>query len=194
MLVAAACAFAGAGYEQASLNQIIAEAHWSKSSFYHYFSDKRALFDHLVQSLLRRAAEQLRLPEAAQLDKANFWTEMLRFAQALEDAPRETAYLVELVMRQGESEQPLAEVRAGVNRWLVQAMEHGQGLGVVRRDLPAGLVAELAVSAFSTVYEWNRTACQTERRSVALAGELLRASMSHPGCPCRVCPSKSCLN
>lgn len=54
LLAAAAGEFAAHGFEQASLNTVIRACGMSKSSFYHYFDSKKALFDRVVEERPQR--------------------------------------------------------------------------------------------------------------------------------------------
>ncbi|MGO4714853.1 TetR/AcrR family transcriptional regulator [Bradyrhizobium sp. 2TAF24] len=52
--------FLARGYEQASLNDVIAAAGVSKGAFYHYFSSKEALLEALAERFARAALERVR--------------------------------------------------------------------------------------------------------------------------------------
>src|SRR5690349_3835172 len=65
--------FAVAGYEQASLNRILRLCGISKSSFYHYYADKQALFETLVRETSTALQEQLHVPGAALLSGGEMW-------------------------------------------------------------------------------------------------------------------------
>jgi len=49
----------------------------------------------------------------------------------------------------------LTRLRNDVTDWIAQAVRRGQLLHVVRTDLPAGLITDLAVAILSTVDRWN---------------------------------------
>src|SRR5579875_3417358 len=96
LLLTAARHFAATAYAGSSLNMIIAEAGWGKSSFYHYFANKRRLHDHVVRTLAARLTDGVQVPEPADLSAADFWPEMSElldgFVRAAKRHP-ETAYL-----------------------------------------------------------------------------------------------------
>jgi AcrR family transcriptional regulator len=52
------------GFEQASLNAIIRACGMSKSSFYHYFGSKEALFDRVVEEASAALARDLDAPDS----------------------------------------------------------------------------------------------------------------------------------
>jgi AcrR family transcriptional regulator len=160
LLAAAADAFSYAGYEAASLNRIIADAGWAKSSFYHYFPDKQRLHDHVVLTLRDRLASGLRLPDLGSLTADSYWPAMTAvfssMAATLSDDPQ-----AQLVVRmfhhplaaRGPGGQ-LTRLRGDVAAWVAQAVGAGQRLGVLRHDVAAGLLANLAVGILTVLAEW----------------------------------------
>lgn len=132
--------FARVGYEQASLNAIISAAGWSKSSFYHYFPDKRQLHDHVVTTLRSRVLARLTVPVMAQLTPTTFWPAVFEVIEQLLNEPGEpsTALLLQLLqqplaVRGPEGE--LSKLRTELRDWLAQLLDQGRALGVVRTDV-----------------------------------------------------------
>jgi AcrR family transcriptional regulator len=158
LLVAAARAFAAAGYAGASLNTVIAEAHWAKSSFYHYFSDKRRLHDHVVDTLAARLGEGVQVPELATLSGPRFWPAMAELLAGLGRAAArrpETWYLGEMFHRPvSDDDGRLQELRDQVDRWLRRALVQGRKVRVVRTDLPEELLIELTLAVLQTLDRW----------------------------------------
>jgi AcrR family transcriptional regulator len=158
LLITAARHFAAAGYGGTSLNTVIAEARWGKSSFYHYFSDKRRLHDHVVHTLAARLAEGVQVPEIEALSAARFWPAMAElmegFGQAAKRRP-ETWFLGEMFHRPaGDDDGQLQELRGQVEQWLRQALVHGRRVGVIRDDLPEELLIELTLAVLQTLDRW----------------------------------------
>lgn len=158
LLLTAACHFATAGYAGTSLNSVIAEAGWGKSSFYHYFSNKQRLHDHVVRTLAARLVDGVAIPEIEALTALQFWGAMADLLDALGRAARrhpETWYLGEMFHRPtSEDDGRLQDLRAQVEQWLRRAIAHGRRVGVVRDDLPEELLIELALAVLQTLDRW----------------------------------------
>ena len=156
---AAAEEFVTHGYERASLNRIIDGAGIAKSSFYHYFEDKRALYADLVAHLERTVGECLRVPGIDRLTRAEFWPAVEGMVEdlgrALEGAP-ELATVARVLYDAGPAEATpeLSRVLEDARAWVARAITHGQDLGVVRRDLPPDLLARLALAVFVELDKW----------------------------------------
>jgi AcrR family transcriptional regulator len=158
LLLAAAGHFAAQGFAGTSLNNVITEANWGKSSFYHYFSNKRALHDHVVRTLARRLLEGVQVPEVERLAANQFWAAMADLLDALGRAARrhpETWYLGQMFHAPtSEHDGCLQELREQVENWLRRAIAHGRKVGVVRDDLPEPLVTELTLAVLQTLDRW----------------------------------------
>lgn len=158
LLLTSARHFASAGYAGTSLNNVIAEAGWGKSSFYHYFSNKRRLHDHVVRTLAARLVEGVQVPDIQKLSGAEFWTAMADLLDALGRAARrhpETWYLGEMFhAAPSEDDGRLQELRGQVEHWLRRAIAHGRKIGVVRDDLPERLLSDLTLAVLQTLDRW----------------------------------------
>ena len=161
LLTAAATSFTRSGYELASLNQIIADAGWAKSSFYHYFPDKRRLHDHVVLTLRERIADELVLPDFELLTPATFWPTMAELVASLLRVLAihpETRLLERMFHHPPAARGPdgqLTRLRADVARWLAAAIAAGRRLGEVRDDLPDSLLADLALGLVDVLDRWT---------------------------------------
>lgn len=158
LLITAARHFASEGYAGTSLNNVIVEAGWGKSSFYHYFSTKRQLHDHVVRTLAARLVDGVRLPDIAELSAADFWVAMADLLDGFVEAARrhpETSYLGEMFHRPtSDDDGSLQELRADVEQWLRRAIVRGRRMGVVRDDLPEQLLIELTLAVLQTLDRW----------------------------------------
>jgi len=150
--------FASVGYAGTSLNNVIAEAGWGKSSFYHYFSNKRRLYDHVVGTLQARLLDGVRVPDIEKLPAAEYWTAIADLLDELGRAARrhpETWYLGEMLHRPvSDDDGRLQELREQVEDWLRRAITHGREVGVVRADLPEQLLIELTLNVVQTLDRW----------------------------------------
>jgi AcrR family transcriptional regulator len=158
LLLTAARHFAAAGYAGTSLNTVIAEAGWGKSSFYHYFDNKQQLHDHVVRTLARRLLDGVAVPDIGRLAAADFWPAMTDLLDGFLRAARrypETSYLGEMFHApSSEEDGRLLEVRSEVERWLRRAVARGRRVGVVRDDLPRELLIELTLTVLQTLDRW----------------------------------------
>ncbi|BCJ30550.1 TetR/AcrR family transcriptional regulator [Actinocatenispora sera] len=159
LLTTAAREFAGAGYQRASLNRIIRSCRMSKSSFYHYFDSKEALFDATVLDAAQRLLAALPVPAPADLAGPDFWTridELIAGAVRLvgpQDRMLWTLfYLPDAPTGPGSA---LARLRAGIDGWLAAALAAGRDAGAVRTDLPASLQAAMALAVLQAMDEWS---------------------------------------
>jgi AcrR family transcriptional regulator len=146
ILKVAAEEFVSHGYRGASLNHIIERLGLSKGSFYYYFDDKADLFTTVVQSAWD-ALLQGRPLDLTNIGAETFWPHMEALARDQRRRLRAQPWLV-FVTR------ILTAPQAGMNRLLAEKfaemralqetlLRRGQQLGVVRTDLPEGLLLSL---------------------------------------------------
>lgn len=161
LVLCAARRFAAAGFSETSLNEILIEAGWSKSSFYHYFTDKQHLYTHVVDTLARRMTGSTRIPQLDRLTARQFWTGVESFLGALEASAiahpesrllgvmfhRETAASV-------DAPAAIRRFRDTVSGWLESAIRRGRALGVVRDDIPVDLLCEVTVAVIFAFDRW----------------------------------------
>ena len=158
LFAAATRAFTEHGFEQASLNHIIAEVGMSKSSFYHYFSNKTELFEQIFAQSLAPLAQIVSALEPEVLTAETFWPALLSTAQGSStlfvDQPH--IFMVGRMFHRnlnepngickGMMDMPLALV--------TRILEHGKMIGVVRDDLPTSLLIESAMGLGMAIDHW----------------------------------------
>lgn len=158
LLDTAAAEFIAHGYRGASLNRIIAAESMSKSSFYHYFSSKGALFDAVVTQLGQVMAATLEVPHPQTLAADGFWdgiaslvSRMARLSEEgslaqmaglfyLPDAPQDTG---------------VGRIRDAIDAWVEAALQAGRECGAVRTDLPVPLLNRLTKAVLWTMDQWS---------------------------------------
>ena len=137
---------------------VAVEAGWGKSSFYHYFSNKRRLHDHVVLTLAARLVDGVQVPKIEQVSRDEFWATMVDLLDNLGRAARrhpETWHLGEMFHRPvSDDDGRLQEPRGQVEQWLSRAITHGREIGVVRNDLPEQLLIELTLAVMQTLDRW----------------------------------------
>lgn len=158
LLLVAARHFAAAGYAGTSLNRVVAEAGWGKSSFYHYFSDKRQLHDHVVSTLRSRLADGVQIPDLDHLTALQFWPAMTALLDGLGRAAKrrpETWLLGEMFHHPASADDgALRQLRDEVEGWLGRAIVRGRRIEVVRDDISEELLIELTVAVLQTLDRW----------------------------------------
>jgi len=159
ILEAAAKEFAAHGYDGASLNRILDEAAISKGAAYYYFDDKADLFAttvlHYSQELLADS-----LSDPAQFTAVNFWDELTAVYRHQFTSYAERPWVFGVVKAGGSlsvemlTNGPLAELWKQAQFLLVQLLQRGRELGVVRDDLPEDLLMTLMVAVDDAHDRW----------------------------------------
>jgi AcrR family transcriptional regulator len=137
---------AARGFDDASLNGILAEAGISKGAYYYYFEDKEDLFATAIEGALDEVLARLPLPAFERLTPEEFWPAVERAVgewTTLFDSSRE---LVQATLRLKEawrhSPRFAAVLAKGQLLWRT-LIEAGQRLGCVRTDIPTEMLVRL---------------------------------------------------
>lgn len=159
LLEAAAREFASRGFDGASLNRIIETAGISKGGFYYYFDDKADLFGMVVLA----AWDALRPSEPLDIDTLRpetYWPELMRAAGEMAARAQEKDWMAGIA-RLIYHPPPVAGVDqvvrdqfAQVRALLRKILRRGQQLGVVRQDLPEGLLLSAVLGAAESSDRW----------------------------------------
>ena len=160
LLAAAMREFSANGYSQASLNRIIGAVGMSKSSFYHFFSNKADLFCHTFSQALEPVLNVAQTLEVQALGRETFWPVLAQvaeqLAQVVDDQPDVMA-AGRMFYRAWEDPEGRAiaqELLGQLAEWLRAALRHGQALGVLRDDLPESLTLDLVLGAGMAMDRW----------------------------------------
>lgn len=165
---AATAEFVEKGYEDASMNQIIAAAGISKGSFYYYFEDKADLF----VTVLREHVVLEEYMDLARLDDATCHEEFWRFTSEMS---REAMRRVEespVIVRLGKIAATLSpSVRehhavqafyAEASGYVVRLIASGQRARAIRDDLPMPVLIKLWMSVDAVLSEWGSQTWETD--------------------------------
>lgn len=161
LLATAAREFATAGFEHASLNAVIRACGMSKSSFYHRFDSKQALFDRVVDEAAAALAHELAAPDPAALAGPDFWPRLEAFVTHAVAALAKPAWYADLGKLfylpdvSAERSAAMRRLLAGVDGWVQAVLKAGRSCGAVRDDLPASLQAELAFAMLQAMDRWS---------------------------------------
>ncbi len=156
-MLAAADEFIAHGFQQASLNRIIAAAGVGKSSFYHYFADKQALYDRLLQVLGAHFDAQRATLDRDALTRDTFWARLdvaMRGLGAAGSSEPVQRALSRLFHANSDHDDALGRLRDDLVDGLRAVLARGQQLGAVRSDLPLDLVVELATGWLFALDRW----------------------------------------
>lgn len=132
------------GYEQASLNDVIAAAGSSKGAFYHHFSSKEELLEALAARLARQALALVRdTPEEADLDALSRLNGLLAKLGAQKMAAAETSWALFGILYRPENLVLFHRINDAVGAMLAPLVagiiEQGIGEGVFVTPDPAGV-------------------------------------------------------
>lgn len=155
--VSAAREFAALGFEDASLNRILEDAGLAKSSFYHHVGSKQALLNGLLAYLVDTVRVAVALPDPATLTAESFWpawSEVLTRLDAVGESSPELMTLARVV-HEARGTEALRELRECGVVTARAYVARGQALGVVRLDVPADLLAPIAVAALLAIDAWS---------------------------------------
>ena len=133
LLAVALAVFAERGYHQTRISDIIEAAGVARGTFYLYFPSKHAIFEALLDEVLRRIRGSVIGvevgPDAPPL-RDQIHTTLVRLLSLVRESPA----LSRLVLREAigldaEIDQKLESVYGELHRWLAQSLGNGQSLG-----------------------------------------------------------------
>ena len=185
ILRAAGEEFAAKGFEAASINRIIQESGMSKGSVYYYFEDKGDLFATVVERGTQRIMAEIGWPALEVLGPDEFWDSILELShRSVEFVQRDDWWIkigrayhsIRLEKGSSPSLVRLRDLGRGMWRAIIQ---RGQGLGVVRTDLPTELLVEITMGADEggdrwMMQHWDNFSDEARRKIVDARVDLLR--------------------
>jgi AcrR family transcriptional regulator len=190
ILDAAASAFAEAGFAGASINAILADAGVSKGAAYYYFDDKADLFATVVERAWASVGWDV---DPADLTPETWWPTLealyCRQIAGFQTDPS--------MWRAAKAAGPALvdpEVGPGLSRRLEPIVAvlrslaaRAVAIGVVRADLPPGLVAAMVGGLDTAMDQWflAHPDGASDPAVVAAAFQAMRATVEGPAKPCR---------
>lgn len=160
LLDSAAEEFAEKGYDEASLNQILDRSGMSKSSLYYYFDNKADLFTTLVERSVALLIREIGGFDSERLTAETFWSELedllLRSVRAFN---RDTWYLklgrMFYRLRSSRKGGATDSTMKAAHGWIGGILRRGQGLGVIRTDLPLSLLIDSSMALGEALDRWS---------------------------------------
>ena len=154
--LAAAQEFGALGLEHASLNRILAASGVAKSTFYHRYENKQALYEELIGRVESAVESALELLDAEPGSAAEFWRTACDVLAELDRAMTvhpELKVVAGLLHRTNAADD-LWRLRGNVTSRVRHQLVEGQRLGAVRTDVPASLLTEIVVASLLAVDAW----------------------------------------
>ncbi len=156
---AAASRFATQGFAAASLNEILREAGWAKSSFYYRHENKAALHDDVVRTLAERLTEGVNVPELNQLNAGELWAAMDNLVQQLARAAARHPETRELgLMYHRDDTAPpnseLARIRTATENWVRALVTRAAELGLIEEEISVDLATQLTLGILAAFDRW----------------------------------------
>jgi AcrR family transcriptional regulator len=143
--------FARNGYERATVDEIVREAGFSKGAFYVHFETKEDLFWEMLQERIDAQQELFRLTLDESLSVAENEHRILEQAFNMSTHPLGPALILEFTahgMRNEKVREQLAKMYERWHSFVVETLERGRELGIVRKDLDVGLLASVLMALF----------------------------------------------
>jgi len=159
ILEAAAKELAARGYEGASLNRILEQANLSKGAAYYYFDGKEDLIATMFAYLWEQLTKEIELDLSA-VTADTFWPRLEslgdRFMQSAKDDPwlMSAAKAIWALPAEARQRGPLGEAFSAMEGWMEAILKEGVTLGVVRDDLPLGLLLAMVLGMDEAGDRW----------------------------------------
>ena len=160
LMRAARAHFARHGYRGASLQRILSEADFPRSSFYHFFQEKGALFDAALADGLALLVDRIEVADPSTLTAENYWPTVLDLVNTLSEACRDedlAAVPVIFHLRDAPPSATRDRFERAAHQWCTLMVERGRALGKLERDLPADLHVELTWNMMVALDRWLAT-------------------------------------
>lgn len=160
IVAVAAAEFVEHGFEQASMNRIIAATGISKGSMYHFFESKAELFAVAVSTAIERIEQEVGAPptDCASVDEfRDAFRTWYRALLASLVAHRDDDALLEVlraVVAAPNPPAPALRCAAAIGSWYGMLFEELASLGALRDDIPADILAGATERATLALDRW----------------------------------------
>ena len=149
LLDTALAVFARNGYERATVDEIVREAGFSKGAFYVHFESKEDLFWEMLQERIDKQQEMFRQAIDPSLSVEENEKRILEVVfDSHEDAMGPAVFLEFAAhgMRNEKVRERLEEMYARWHAFVVETLENGHALGLVRQDVDIPLLASVIMA------------------------------------------------
>ncbi len=189
--------FADKGYQQASLNVIVADSGIAKGSLYHYFTDKSGIFLYVFDfaiAVVRRVLVQVKDGTAEEDFFSRLERSLLAGLEFIRQHPQIYGIYLKILFDQQvpQRQELLQRVRQYAADYLHSLLRQGLARGELRPDLPAASVVFLldalldrflqaaTVPAFDVVLGLEQADPDSVRQRVRELLEVLRRGLAAP--------------
>ncbi len=152
--------FSANGFKQASLNRIISQVGMSKSSFYHYFSNKADLFQQTLEVALRPIIAARHAIDLEALTVETLWPTVIKVAGDLTQQVNASPEIVSVgrmfhrCLENPEERELTQGIIHEITAWTVQLIQRGQTLGMFRKDLPETMLIDILMAMGMSMDRW----------------------------------------
>lgn len=158
LFAAATKEFSTFGFEQASLNRIIGQIGMSKSSFYHYFPNKTALFEQIIYQTFEPFTQTALHFQPQSLTSETFWPEVFRTIESTSEifAAHPEVFNVGRMFHRNLNEPGSisVEIMEKPIAFITRILEEGKQVGAIRDDLPTSLLLESVIALGMAIDRW----------------------------------------
>ena len=160
LLDIAAQEFAKNGFEDASVNRILEQAHMSKGAAYYYFEDKVDLFCTVIQYAMERLKLIDTQLDIATLTPETFWPTFAELHRQPLLRSFEQPWLFASLRAAGRlspaalEKEPLASIAQQIVAYAMSFVARGQELGLIRDDVPGELLFDWIAALDSASDLW----------------------------------------
>ncbi|PHP66922.1 hypothetical protein CSC94_12555 [Zhengella mangrovi] len=146
------------GFENASMNRILADASESKGRTYHYFADKGELFRATLERRLEPITDFHAIPDEARgWGAGEFWARLGsvcdRLTRVLQD-DMQLASLMRTLHEERAAQAACADLLDALRKGIGSLLTAGQAVGAVRGDLPLALLSAITLDLVVAVDRW----------------------------------------
>lgn len=149
--------FARHGFRGAVLSDLLADAGFSRSSFYYFFETKEGLFRAALVDGLQQIGARVAIPDPDGLTADSFWPSLRSFLDDLAAASSDPNLVFTgtlFYLPDAPEDAALNGFTEKARNWCQRFVEAGRNLGVVDRSLPLDLHVELVWSVATTMDRW----------------------------------------
>lgn len=152
--------FSRAGYERATVDEIVRDAGFSKGAFYVHFESKEDLFWAMLEERIQNAQDTFRQALTPGVGIAENLRNVLRRLFALStDDPKWSAMFLEFVAHGARNEKVRERLQYMYRSWrslIVEALNLAQGSGTIRKDIDIDFIASALIALVEgSITQWR---------------------------------------
>ncbi len=167
LLEAALCVFARSGFDRATVDEIVAEAGFSKGAFYVHFESKEELFWAMLEERISRHHEAFRRAvEQTKPVAENLRTILSGVFGLLREDPLWGSLYMEFGAHAARNEKVRQLLAAMYERWrelIVEILTAGREAGRIRKDVEVQFIATVLIATVEGSVMQSRLAPETVR-------------------------------